>query len=101
MTSIQETISRGNLNAVMGVWGSSSLSYETRVSQLENTRLIVDEELQPFSVLDDNAIDTLTGDNGRDWFFFNVDAEFVDVVTDLRSNEFATDIDFITLDMVS
>jgi hypothetical protein len=40
-------------------------------------------------------VDVLTGDAGRDWFFANLDAGVRDRITDLQSNEFADDLDFI------
>ena len=47
------------------------------------------------TVRDDGCSDTLTGDQGRDWFFANLDSGVRDRITDLSSNEFADDIDFI------
>jgi uncharacterized delta-60 repeat protein len=100
---------RAAVNDVMAIWGNQALSYEARVALLENglgpdhpALLVVDQGV--FStVFDDNAVDTLTGDNGRDWFFYNFNADKAhrDVITDLRSNEFARDADFITSDMVA
>ena len=50
------------------------------------------------TVLDDNAVDLLTGSSGQDWFLFNADGESgskKDKVTDLKADEFALDLDFI------
>ena len=50
------------------------------------------------TVLDDNAVDLLTGSSGQDWFLFNADGEGgskKDKVTDLKADEFALDLDFI------
>ena len=50
------------------------------------------------TVLDDNAVDLLTGSSGQDWFLFNADGEGgskKDKATDLMADEFALDLDFI------
>jgi hypothetical protein len=39
--------------------------------------------------------DILVGGAGRDWFLANLDAGARDCITDLRSGEFASDLDFI------
>jgi hypothetical protein len=45
-------------------------------------------------VLDDGAVDQLTGSAGQDWFFANVDgAGTHDQITDPGGNETATDTD--------
>jgi hypothetical protein len=46
-------------------------------------------------VFDDGVLDVLTGAEGRDWFFANLDTGLLDRITDLHSNEFAADLDFI------
>jgi Ca2+-binding RTX toxin-like protein len=51
------------------------------------------------TVFDDLVQDTLTGSIGQDWFLCNLDGDGSnqrkDKITDLQSNEFAKDIDFI------
>lgn len=50
------------------------------------------------TVNDDGDADTLTGDQGLDWFLFNADGENgskKDKATDLSAAEFADDLDFI------
>jgi hypothetical protein len=90
------------LAAVMNTWSNSALSYTQRVGILSapGGLLVADQGLSS-TVFDDNVIDVLTGDSGRDWFFANVDVAHRDVITDLRSNEFVNDVDFITWDDVT
>ena len=45
------------------------------------------------NVFDDGAVDKLTGSNGRDWFFANLDSGVRDKLTDDHGNELATDLD--------
>lgn len=51
------------------------------------------------TVFDDGDRDLLTGDDGRDWFLFNIDGDGdrkeQDRVTDVSDAELATDLDFI------
>jgi hypothetical protein len=84
------------LRDVQNAW-TSSLSYETRTTTL---RAVLRVDGADATVFDDDARDVLTGSNGQDWFFVNVDAapgRVTDVVTDLRAGEFAEDLDFINV----
>src|SRR5262249_33854929 len=97
---------RAALDAIMAEW-TSNHSYVTRVNNLSgvnagqgfgsrlngNVFLIVDGPQA--TVGDDNAADGLTGSAGRDWFFATLDGSNRDKITDLASNEFADDVDFI------
>jgi hypothetical protein len=44
------------------------------------------------TVIDDNAIDTSSGDSGRDWFFARRTGGNTDVLTDRLSDELITDL---------
>jgi uncharacterized delta-60 repeat protein len=92
---------RPSLKAVMDVWGDTALTYPQRVAILSASGGLLVSDAGLFStVFDDNVIDVLTGDSGRDWFFANVDNGHRDFITDLKANEFVNDIDFITWDDV-
>jgi hypothetical protein len=45
------------------------------------------------TVFDDGARDSLTGSQGVDWFFSNLDTGVKDVITDKASGETSNDID--------
>ena len=101
------------LAAVMAEW-TSVRSYSQRVANISN-RTVAGTDASEFgnranggyflmadganrTVLDDNAVDLLTGSSGQDWFLFNADGESgtkKDKVTDLKDDEFALDLDFI------
>ena len=101
------------LAAIMAEW-TSARSYADRVRNLRGdassptfaaranggTYLAVDgSHGRAVTVFDDGVKDTLTGEGGQDWFLFNADGDNEakkDKVTDLRSGEFADDLDFIT-----
>jgi Ca2+-binding RTX toxin-like protein len=100
------------LRSILAEW-TSSRDYATRVKNLKgigtgerlngNVFLTVDELLaggiQVRGTLhDDGATDLLTGNDGLDWFLGNLDGEenAKDRVTDLKSAEFAHDIDSIS-----
>jgi Ca2+-binding RTX toxin-like protein len=80
------------LTAIMAEW-TSSQTYSQRVASLQSSYLTAD-----VTVLDDNAVDVLTGSTGQDWFLFNNDGQggsAKDKVTDLGASEFASDLDWI------
>jgi Ca2+-binding RTX toxin-like protein len=81
------------LRAIQGTWTSSS-SYEARTATLQ---AVLRADGIDATVFDDDAEDVLTGSDGQDWFFVNVDApgQVTDKVTDLGADEFAVDLDFI------
>jgi hypothetical protein len=47
------------------------------------------------TVIDDGSADVLTGMEGQDWFFAQLDAETLDKITDLKAIELADDLDWI------
>jgi autotransporter-associated beta strand protein len=92
------------LLAILAEW-TSSRNYQTRVENIRGTgsgssfdnRLNGDFFLNaggPFrTVFDDGAIDVLSGNSGRDWFFANTGGANRDLITDRAQNEFADDVD--------
>jgi Ca2+-binding RTX toxin-like protein len=87
------------LNAVLAEW-TSDYPYATRVANLMNragssVRANGDVFLNEASVWDEGVRDTLTGNQGSDWFLLNVDNDGVtpDLTTDLARGEIVTDID--------
>jgi hypothetical protein len=75
------------LGAIMAEWTSAN-SYEERVENIAfgggaNEPYVLNDT----TVFDDGAVDTLTGDAGRDWFF----AGKRDKIKDLRANELVID----------
>ncbi len=109
----QYDINQMALAAVMAEW-TSARSYSQRVANISN-RTVAGTDAREFdnrangghflmadganrTVLDDNAVDLLTGSSGQDWFLFNADGESgtkKDKVTDLKDDELALDLDFI------
>ena len=82
------------LRGIQNTWTSSS-SYETRTTNLQ---AVLRADGPDATVFDDAAEDVLTGSDGQDWFFVNVDdvpGGVTDEVTDLGADEFAQDLDFI------
>jgi hypothetical protein len=91
------------LSAIMAEW-TSTRDYATRVANLQGTGTGTSFAnrlngttylLADLNVYDDGAADTLTGSEGLDWFFANVDFGVKDKITDLSAKEFANDLDFI------
>jgi len=92
------------LFAVLAEW-SSSYDYATRINNLmgndtgpsfaerRNGNYFLKTDGPNATVLDDRAIDTLTGSAGRDLFFANEDPAYRDHVTDDSSAEEVFDID--------
>jgi Ca2+-binding RTX toxin-like protein len=88
------------LAAVMAEW-TSCHSYGVRVANLRgegstgrlNGEYFLTVGGPDTTVLDDNAIDTLSGNAGQDWFFANLDADFRDVLTDVKRDEARDDLD--------
>jgi PKD repeat protein len=83
------------LRVIQNTW-TSSFSYETRATTLQAVLRVDGADA---TVFDDDARDVLTGSDGQDWFFVNVDdpGRVRDVVTDLSAVEFAEDLDFINV----
>lgn len=94
------------LCAIVDEWTSAG-SYAVRTSHITgasggaNGAYFLTCDGPGATVHDDNAADVLTGAAGQDWFFANLstggddDATKKDKITDLHSNEFANDLDFI------
>jgi hypothetical protein len=97
------------LCAIMDEW-TSSRDYATRTANIRGTGsgpsfdarqngnyfLIVGEPSP--TVYDDASKDTMTGSEGQDWFFANLEAGILDKITDLNAEEFAEDLEFILAD---
>ena len=76
----------------MAEWTSAN-PFATRIAQPRHGCSAAD-----FDVFNDADVDTLTGKNGDDWFFVNnADGGVQDVITDLKNDEVATDLDFVPL----
>ena len=97
------------LGAILSEW-TSNRTYNQRVANISNGTIAGAGNptgnglnggyylIPDHTVIDDNAVDVLTGSSGMDWFLFNVDGENgtkKDKVTDLTAAEFATDLDWI------
>jgi uncharacterized delta-60 repeat protein len=67
---------------VRTIWNDANLSYAARIAALQFLAL--------GHLFDDNAVDSLTGGNGSDWFIANTDTGFIDIITDAKK-EIVTD----------
>jgi serine/threonine protein kinase len=70
--------------------------------QAEGKSAILDHRTDIYSlggtaptVYDDAAKDVLTGSEGQDWFFANLETGVLDKITDLHADEFQPDLEFI------
>src|SRR5262249_55242427 len=82
------------LQAILAEWTTTN-TYAVRVDHLKNgTGLNGVVTVNDTTVFDDGVMDTLTGEQGKDWFLYNLDSGVKDKVTDLESGEFGTDINF-------
>ena len=81
-----------DLDEVMDEWTSSN-DYYDRVDYLSNCEDCLILGGSEATVLDDEAVDQLTGSTGQDWFFANLEEGVIDKITDLQDDEFAEDID--------
>ena len=92
------------LEAILAEWNSPR-SYSVRVNNIRDgsgsaERLNGGYFLHGDStVFDDAAVDMLTGNQGTDWFLFNMDEGIRDRVLDLNASEFAEDLDLIMSSM--
>ncbi len=77
---------RAALNALFAFWNRLDLDYATRLAQLRAGVAGV-PKLDSNSVLQDDAIDTLTGGDGLDWHFAKLKAPAKDFITDLEPGE--------------
>ena len=90
------------LSAIMQEWTSGN-SNSTRIANIKAGtgltagNLLVGDDGETQTVFNDNQVDTLTGNQGVDWFFANRVADnggVLDIVTDLAGNELWSDTDF-------
>jgi hypothetical protein len=89
------------LCAIMAEW-TSGRSYDERTANLRgagstgvNGSYVLQTDGAGATVFDDGAADVLTGSQGQDWFFANLNSGVLDCITDLSAAEFAADLDFI------
>jgi hypothetical protein len=94
------------LCAIMDEW-TSSRDYATRTANIRgtgsgasfesrlNANYFLTDDGFTTTVFDDAVKDTMTGSEGQDWFFANLDSGILDKITDLSAAEFAEDLDFI------
>lgn len=90
------------LKVILAEWNSSR-TYANRIAELRNgTGLangfcLIGDDGPTQTVFNDDAVDTLTGSDGRDWFLANGTAENgspLHKVTDKAASELWDDIDF-------
>lgn len=71
------------LRAILIEWARTNRTFGQRVSELRNgTGLNGDTKFQASAVLDDSAVDSLTGSAGATWFFANLGKPFADRIAD-------------------
>jgi Ca2+-binding RTX toxin-like protein len=88
-------LSEALLALVMAEWTSGIGTYADRQGNVR-TYLRTDDLLGDPTVFADESKDVLTGSAGVDWFFANLGGEGVqDKITDLSSEEFQPDLEFI------
>ncbi len=92
------------LNGILAEWNSSR-SFVSRVANLRGTGNGVDfdnrlngnyflqTEGPSATVLDDGAVDVVSGTGGFDWYFANLDGSNIDKITDLTAMERVDDLD--------
>jgi autotransporter-associated beta strand protein len=92
------------LAAILAEW-TSVRSYAARVANLRsdgtnpqfanraNGNIFLKADGPAATVFDDGVMDKLTGSDGRDWFFANLDTGIRDKLTDERGNERVDDMD--------
>ncbi len=79
-TQFDESIS--SLDRILTRW-SSDLPYEERVADLRHgKRPFLTASSRGATVFDDSAVDQLSGEEGRDWFFASLNDELIDNETD-------------------
>jgi len=95
------------LEAILAEWTNRDRSYATRRQNIFGTGTgtrangnnyfrASDTVMTNNTVFDDNAVDTLWGDGGTDWFFANIDGvrgNVLDIIKDRCNNESGDDID--------
>jgi hypothetical protein len=77
------------MRAIMREWSRTDQTYEQRVTHLregggENGSVILDGT----TVLEDGAVDSLTGGGGQDWYFASLFGPFADLLLDKEDDEF-------------
>jgi Ca2+-binding RTX toxin-like protein len=83
------------LSSLIAEWRRLDLTYQPRLDHLTGVvpgGLNGGNLLTPLTVHDDAAVDQLYGDNGQDWFFYQANGSFADVLADRKQNEQATPI---------
>src|SRR5262245_25400322 len=81
------------LDAIMREWKRTDADYATRISHLQNGGgLNGGYVFNSTTVFDDAFADSLTGNQGRDWFLLNLTGGSVLDTSDKGKNETATDI---------
>jgi len=95
------------LEAILAEWTNRDRSYAIRRQNIFGTGTgtrangnnyfrASDTVMTNNTVFDDNAVDTLWGDSGTDWFFANIDGvrgNVLDIIKDRCNNESGDDID--------
>ncbi len=90
------------IDAVMAEW-TSGRDYQTRLNNLSgigtgeraNAEFFLIATGENATVIGDGSRDLLTGSQGCDWFFADLDGDVNDKITDLSDDEFAEDLDWI------
>jgi len=90
------------LCAIMNEW-TSDRDYLTRRTNIlgtgngprHNANYFLTTDGDEPTVYDDAAKDVMTGSEGQDWFFANLESGVLDKITDLNADEFQPDLQFI------
>jgi Ca2+-binding RTX toxin-like protein len=92
------------LFGVMSEWNSSR-SYTSRIANLRGTgtgtdfanrlngNFFLTTDGPSATVLDDGAVDVISGSGGFDWYLINSDGNNIDTITDLTAGERVDDVD--------
>lgn len=98
-TSLYDT-NADALSAVLDQWNRTDLTFENRVQSIrDGVSGYSGPRLNANTVCDDDAVDTLTGSSGSDWFLLNsAGGSVLDKVTDLSDKEKAWLLDLAFVD---
>jgi Ca2+-binding RTX toxin-like protein len=80
---------------IMAEWGRTDAAFETRLGHLDGSLaggLNGASLLNVQTVTDDNAIDSLFGNAGRNWFFAATNGASADVLYDLKDGDAVTQL---------
>lgn len=83
------------LNALLAEWSRRDLDYQSRVDHLTGATsggLNGSTLLTPSTLYDDQDVDQLYGDAGRDWFLRSNTSPWTDVLRDRKNNELVSGI---------